>query len=301
MIDKDKINRINELAKKMKEEGLTEEEAAERKALHKEYIEAVRNNLRAQLNSIKIIDPFADDDVENFTEEERENFEFLSEKLAKELEEQNLRDEQLKNTINGNPSKPVGEAGEKMLERMNNSHLGLTNWGLDFVSNLDPKTILDIGCGGGAAIANLHNRYPDATIYGIDISDVSIEKTLEVNREAVVEDKVRVTEGSVENLPYGDDFFDLIITVETYYFWPDFQKNLDQVKRVLKPNGTVLLLAEMYDGYKLNKTEEFLKDKFSHNLYSPKEFKDMFEKAGFKDIIVHINEDKHHIAIEAKK
>ena len=55
MITKDKLDRINELAKKKKEEGLTEEEQQERKALHEEYIGNVRNSLKAQLDSIKIV------------------------------------------------------------------------------------------------------------------------------------------------------------------------------------------------------------------------------------------------------
>ena len=55
-ITKDKINRINELAKKKKESGLTDEEAAEQKILYREYIEAFKANLKAQLDTIEVID-----------------------------------------------------------------------------------------------------------------------------------------------------------------------------------------------------------------------------------------------------
>ncbi len=51
------IDRINYLAKKMKTEGLTEEEAAERKELHKQYIAAYRENLRATLENTYIQRP----------------------------------------------------------------------------------------------------------------------------------------------------------------------------------------------------------------------------------------------------
>ena len=50
----EKIKRINELARKQKSEGLTEEEKAEQAALRKEYIEAIRKNMRGTLNSISI-------------------------------------------------------------------------------------------------------------------------------------------------------------------------------------------------------------------------------------------------------
>ena len=54
MMDNIKIDRINTLAHKAKSVGLTEEEKAEQAELRKEYLAAVRNNLRAQLNNIDI-------------------------------------------------------------------------------------------------------------------------------------------------------------------------------------------------------------------------------------------------------
>lgn len=49
-----KIDRINELYHKSKQEGLTEEEKAEQQKLRKEYIEAFKKNLRGTLNTISI-------------------------------------------------------------------------------------------------------------------------------------------------------------------------------------------------------------------------------------------------------
>ncbi len=53
-MNEDKLKRINELARKSKAEGLTEAERAEQADLRREYIEAVRMNLRGQLNNIDI-------------------------------------------------------------------------------------------------------------------------------------------------------------------------------------------------------------------------------------------------------
>jgi uncharacterized protein YnzC (UPF0291/DUF896 family) len=55
-ITQEMIDRINELSRKKKAEGLTEEEAAEQKVLYKEYIAAWRNNVRAQLETIEFVD-----------------------------------------------------------------------------------------------------------------------------------------------------------------------------------------------------------------------------------------------------
>ena len=51
------INRINELYHKAKEVGLTPEEKLEQADLRSEYIKAVRQNLKGQLNSISVVNP----------------------------------------------------------------------------------------------------------------------------------------------------------------------------------------------------------------------------------------------------
>ncbi|HIV13740.1 MAG: DUF896 domain-containing protein [Clostridiales bacterium] len=53
-MEQEKIDRINQLARKSKAEGLTEEEKAEQRKLRQEFIASVRMNLRAQLDNIDI-------------------------------------------------------------------------------------------------------------------------------------------------------------------------------------------------------------------------------------------------------
>lgn len=66
MINEQDLARINELARKSKAEGLTEAEIKEQKELRQKYIEAVRRNLRGQLNNIDIINK--DGKIENLGE-----------------------------------------------------------------------------------------------------------------------------------------------------------------------------------------------------------------------------------------
>ncbi len=54
-MEKAKIDRINELARKSKAEGLSEEEKKEQAQLRQEYIAAIRTNLRGQLDNIDIV------------------------------------------------------------------------------------------------------------------------------------------------------------------------------------------------------------------------------------------------------
>lgn len=65
-MNQEKIDRINELYRKSKAEGLTEAEKKEQDILRKEYVANVRNNLRAQLNNIDMQNP--DGTIENLGE-----------------------------------------------------------------------------------------------------------------------------------------------------------------------------------------------------------------------------------------
>ena len=78
MITQEMIDRINELAKKKKTEGLSEEESAEQKVLYREYIDAFKANLKAQLEMIEVVDEDKKE-VEKIEEEVEELEETLSE------------------------------------------------------------------------------------------------------------------------------------------------------------------------------------------------------------------------------
>lgn len=55
MFDQKKLDRINFLAKKNKEEGLTKEELAEREILRKEYLENFRAHFKSRLDNVKVV------------------------------------------------------------------------------------------------------------------------------------------------------------------------------------------------------------------------------------------------------
>jgi uncharacterized protein YnzC (UPF0291/DUF896 family) len=61
MLPKERLTRINELAKKAKTTGLTEQEAREQSKLRREYLEIFRSSMLNTLTSVKIIDPKGDD------------------------------------------------------------------------------------------------------------------------------------------------------------------------------------------------------------------------------------------------
>ena len=83
MVTKEQIDRINELAKKKKTEGLTAEEQAEQKVLYRAYIDAFKANLKAQLETIEIVDDDKKEvaQIESEVEELEETLEESEEKF----------------------------------------------------------------------------------------------------------------------------------------------------------------------------------------------------------------------------
>ena len=85
MVTEKTIERINELYRKSKAEGLTNDELLEQKRLREEYIAAFRNNLRGTLESIKIQNPDGSMiDVKTRHEEKLKNQELENQKAALE-------------------------------------------------------------------------------------------------------------------------------------------------------------------------------------------------------------------------
>lgn len=203
-------------------------------------------------------------------------------------------------TLLGNPRKPEGEEGGLMLERMNRSHTPVTTWALSLLPDRENPTILDIGCGGGNTLRLLSEKYPDSRLYGIDYSPVSVAKSIEYNHEDVEKGKLQVTEGSVADMPYEEGSFDLITTVESFYFWPEPVESLKEVRRVLKKNGTFYLIADIYE--KEGLPEEARQNILRYHLLNPtpEEFRSLFGQAGFREIRIHLFDGEDWICVEGK-
>ena len=149
-------------------------------------------------------------------------------------------------TREGNPACPEGKAGQLMLERMNASHYQVTGWALSFWQMNEDDVVLDIGCGGGMTLHRLSSSIKTGHLYGVDYSETSVEESRALNASDIANGKMTIENASVEALPFEDETFDKIITVESFYFWPDAVKDLEEVCRVLKKNGVFLLTADVY-------------------------------------------------------
>lgn len=209
--------------------------------------------------------------------------------------------DQMKITISGNPGKPRGADGEKMLLRMNDSHGEVTKWAFDFLQVHEGDRILDIGCGGGAALSRLSERITSGHLTGIDYSGVSVEMSQKWNAEDIEKGKMDIIKGSVEELPFEDESFDKIVSVESLYFWPDPAENLKEVFRVLKKGGVFMPVLDVYKKEGLDESILQNVDRFNMFIPTRDEFRSLMENAGFTDIKIHTQEGTDWICVEGRK
>lgn len=145
-------------------------------------------------------------------------------------------------------SKPTGWLGRFTLRRMNLSHSKLTDWGLAHISIENHDTILDVGCGGGRTVSKLAAIANQGKVYGVDYSEESVAVTKRTNARWIDLGRVEVRHGSVSQLPFPENTFDLATAVETHFWWPNLPGDMREMFRVLKPCGKLIIISEIYKG-----------------------------------------------------
>ena len=180
-----------------------------------------------------------------------------------------------------NARKPVGELGEKLIEDMNVNHEGLAQWGVSHLNINNDDTILDIGCGGGVNVERFL-KMTENMVFGIDYSEVAVEKSKELNRPSIESGRCDIIQASVSNLPFKDNTFDIATAFETVYFWEDFTNDLKEVRRVLKEGGILLIANEALP--KDDDRQRHIIDLLDMRIYSADELKSSLQEAGFGEI-----------------
>ena len=200
----------------------------------------------------------------------------------------------------GQCRKPRGWVGRFYARLMGVRHAGVTTWGLSHLVVAPHFAILDVGCGGGAAVERLAAIASQGSIHGIDYSPASVATARSRNRAAIAEGGVEIQQASVSALPFGDGSFDLVTAVETHYYWPDLVGDLREVARVLKPGGRVAVIAETYKSGRFGAAlpaMTLLRARF----LTVDQHRDMLATAGYADVAVDIERKKGWICATGRK
>ena len=182
-----------------------------------------------------------------------------------------------------NTRKPDGMFGKMMVSGMNKAHAEVSDWGMEHIFSMHPKTIIELGCGGGRNAARLLSSFPEATLAALEYSEVAIEKTKQINRKEIQNKRCHVLQGDVAALPFAENSFDLAAAFETVYFWPGPTESFREVWRVLKPGSLFLIVNDGLRIFDKTQLSTFLKD------------------AGFSKVTIDHDETKHRLCIMAVK
>ncbi len=98
------------------------------------------------------------------------------------------------------------------------------------------QRVLDVGCGVGGP-ARYIAKHTGATIVGVNNNAYQLERAARHTRRAKLEHLVSFTKADFMELPFEDDSFDAIYTIEASCHAPDRVKLFEELRRVLKPGG----------------------------------------------------------------
>jgi len=197
--------------------------------------------------------------------------------------------------------KPNKWLGRPFLWAMNLSHSALTDWGLQQVFIEPDFKVLDIGCGGGRTIQKLSSVAAEGLVCGVDYSSGSVAVARSKNAQLIKDGSVEIRQGSVSQLPFPDDYFDVATAVETQYYWPDLVNDMKEVRRVLKPGGHFAVIAETYRGGRFDTLMAPVMKLLSSSSLSVQDQKELFVSAGYDDVKVIEEKNKGWICAIGQK
>ncbi len=162
---------------------------------------------------------------------------------------------------------------------LEDGHIDVTRQIIEMMPLQPQSYVLDLGCGMGWATRLLATRVTQGHAIGIDISDQMIAQAKAVNPPPNVDFQV----ASASTLPFSDNYFDYVLSVESLYYYPDLLVALKEVVRVLKPQGQFYAMVNLYQE---NTASHHWVEKLAvpvHLLSAP-EYCELFCEAGFEKV-----------------
>src|SRR5271166_2996232 len=139
-------------------------------------------------------------------------------------------------------------AAEGEGEKMERHHLDITSKTIGRMSLRPGERVLDLGCGAGWAtrlLARLVGEGPEGfgQVVGIDVSDEMIRHARTASKDF---ENILYVWGSAQQIPWEENFFDKALSVESFYYYPDQERALAELFRVMAPRGRLFILINLY-------------------------------------------------------
>lgn len=176
--------------------------------------------------------------------------------------------------------KPSGLIGKLVFSRLlNRENIRINQTTLDALNLNDNDSILEIGFGGGGLLEMILESNSSCLVQGADISPEMVSFCETKLKEYISQKRLRTTCSSISNLPYPNEEFSKVCSVNNLYFWPNIENSLMEIMRVLKKGGQVVIAVESQQSMGKH-------DCTKHNfkILEESEIEIALTHAGFKDI-----------------
>ncbi|MEO8971589.1 MAG: class I SAM-dependent methyltransferase [Ktedonobacteraceae bacterium] len=141
----------------------------------------------------------------------------------------------------GQHGHPRGIVGHMLGERMVRQHVPETTWTISLLDIKPTDRVLEPGFGAGRAIELVAAKAASGHVSGIDHSQAMVRAASHRNARAIKAGQVTLYHGDVTTLPFADNQFDKIFSIQTLYFWSDPPRILAEIFRVLKPGAKLVV------------------------------------------------------------
>lgn len=144
--------------------------------------------------------------------------------------------------------------------------------------------VIDLGGGYGGSARHLAGEY-GARVVSLNLSEVENERARALNREHGLDDKIEIVDGNFEDVPYGDDRFDVVFSQDAFLHSGDRARVLEEIRRVLRPGGELIFTDPMQSDNAGGANLQPVLDRLNlQSLGSPGFYRERLGALGFEEI-----------------
>ncbi len=149
--------------------------------------------------------------------------------------------------VMGQFRKPTGKLGWLIGQVMAWKNKERSQWVLSLLNVQPDNQILEIGFGPGTDIQRISQKISRGFVAGIDYAEIMVCQASKRNAAAIRSGKVNLQCATASKLPYDNQSFDKVFSINVAQFWDQPLQVLAEVQRVLKPGGLVAIAVQPRD------------------------------------------------------